>query len=102
MIGDRIKEARKNAQHTQNSLAELINTHPKNISRWEAGEYTPEAETVGILAKALNVSADYLLGLTDNPKRATRESDLSPDEIEIIMALRRGDVKSALRVIALE
>lgn len=102
MIADRIREARKKAGHTQSSLGELINMHYKNISRWEAGEYTPEAETIGILAKALNVSADYLLGLTDNPTRTTRESDLSAEEIEIVMALRRGDVKTALRVIAHE
>lgn len=102
MIADRIREARKNAGHTQASLAELIGIHYKNISRWEAGEYTPEVENLMLLAKALNVSADYLLGLSDDPKRAARESDFSQDEVEIIMALRRGDLKSALRAIVNE
>ncbi len=99
MIGERIKDARKNAGHTQSSLAELLNTNHKNIWRWESGEYIPEAETIGDLAKALNVSADYLLGLTDDPKRAARESELSQRELEIIMALRRGDRMSAMRAI---
>ncbi len=99
MIADRIREARKNAGHTQTSLAELINMHYKNVSRWESGEYTPEAGTIALLAQALNVSADYLLDLTDDPKRAARESELSPHEQEIIMALRRGDRMSAMRAI---
>jgi transcriptional regulator with XRE-family HTH domain len=102
MIGERIREARIQAKHNQTSLAELINTSPKNISRWESGEYIPEAPTLGLIAQALNVNTDYLLGLTDNPTRTTRESDLSAEEIEIVMALRRGDVKTALRVIAHE
>jgi transcriptional regulator with XRE-family HTH domain len=102
MIADRIREARKNAGHTQSSLAELINMHYKNISRWESGEYIPEAETIGLLAKTLNVSADYLLGLTDDPKRAAQTSDLSQQELDIIMALRRGDLKTALRTMVNE
>lgn len=99
MIGDRIREARTKAGHNQTSLAELINTSPKNVSRWEAGEYIPEAPTVGLIAKALNVSADYLLGITDDPQRAARTSDLSDRELEIIMALRRDDLKTAMRAI---
>lgn len=99
MIADRIREARKNAGHTQASLAELIGAHSKNISRWEANEYIPEAETIALLAKALNVSADYLLGITDDPKRTARESDLSEQELEIIMALRRNDLKAVMKAI---
>lgn len=102
MIGERIREARTRAKHNQTSLAELINTSPKNVSRWESGEYTPEAPTIGLIAKALNVSADYLLGLTDDPKRSTRESDFTQEEIEIIMALRRGDRMTAIRAIVHE
>lgn len=76
--------------------------HYKNISRWEAGKYIPEAETIALLAKTLNVSADYLLGLTDTPTRQTRESDFSQHEIDIIMALRRGDKMEAVKAIVNE
>lgn len=102
MIGERIREARIQAKHNQTSLAELINTSPKNISRWESGEYTPEAPTIGLIAKALNVNTDYLLGLTDDPKRAARESDLSEQELEIVMALRRNDLKAVMKAIVNE
>lgn len=102
MIGERIREARTKAKHNQTSLAELINTSPKNVSRWESGEYIPEAPTIGLIARALNVSADYLLGLTDDPRRAARESDFTEQELEIVMALRRGDFKSAMRAMVNE
>lgn len=100
MIGQRIKEAREIAGHTQSSLAELMGINHQQVWRWESGKYIPEAEKIASLAKALNVSSDYLLGLSDDPKRAARESELSPQEQEIIMALRRGDPMEAIRTIA--
>lgn len=102
MIGERLKQAREAAGHSQTSLAELMNVQPKQLWRWETGKYIPEAESIIQLARALNVSADYLLGLSDDPTRAAREDELSAQEQEIIMALRRGDIKSALRAIANE
>lgn len=102
MIGERLRQAREAAGHSQTSLAELLNVQPKQIWRWETDKYIPEAESIIHLAKTLNVSTDYLLGLTDDSKRAARESDLSEQELEIIMALRRGDLKAAMRVMASE
>jgi transcriptional regulator with XRE-family HTH domain len=99
MIGERLKQAREAAGHSQTSLAELMNVQPKQLWRWETGKYIPEAESIIQLAKALNVSADYLLELEDDPRRAARESELSERELEIIMALRRDDLKTAMRAI---
>jgi transcriptional regulator with XRE-family HTH domain len=51
---------------SQKVLAQRSGLHPVQISRLLRGERTRvEAETVRRLAKALEVSADYLLGLDD-------------------------------------
>lgn len=64
-IGERIKEARKKTGKTQVELAELINVRQKDVSRWENDVMVPTATTIISLCKALNVSADYILGLTE-------------------------------------
>lgn len=102
MIAERIKQAREAAGHSQTSLAEVMSITHQQIWRWESGKITPEAPKIALLAKTLNVSADYLLGLTDTPTRQTRESDFSQHEIDIIMALRRGDKMEAVKAIVNE
>ena len=41
--------------------------HPSAISRIETGDRALSADELARAANALNVSADYLLGLTDRP-----------------------------------
>lgn len=67
MRTDRLKLAREQAGHTQESLAQLMNKQIKQIWRWESGTVTPSADALAELCKALNVSADYLLGISDEP-----------------------------------
>ena len=68
-IGDRIKMARKNKGLTQMQLASLINVSKQVMSNWERG-YTPSIsnEYIALLATALDVSPDYLLGRCSNPE----------------------------------
>ena len=64
-IAERPKDARKKKGINQKSLAEMIGVYTKDISRWETGVRTPSAEYIIQLCKALDISADYLLGLKD-------------------------------------
>ena len=64
-INENIKEARKAIGLTQKDLADMIDVSQKDISRWETGARTPSVEGVIKICKALNVSADKLLGLKD-------------------------------------
>ena len=64
-IAERLKDTRKKKGINQKSLAEMIGVYTKDISRWETGVRTPSAEYIIQLCKALDISADYLLGLKD-------------------------------------
>lgn len=100
MFGDRLKAARIEAGHTQQSLGELINVEPKQIWRWETDKNTPDAYTIAKLAEALNISADYLVGLTDNPTPHNLDMDaLSTQEREVISAWRRGNKLAAIKAL---
>ncbi|WP_133130221.1 LexA family transcriptional regulator [Legionella yabuuchiae] len=68
-IGNRIKESRKAVGLTIKELAEK--THelsPARIGNWEQGTRSPGPVEAKILADHLNVSASYLLCLTNSPQ----------------------------------
>lgn len=51
---------------TQNQLAEALNVTQDSISLWETGKRIPDTQYVVALCKFFDVSADYLLGLSDS------------------------------------
>ena len=60
-MGDRIKEARKLQNLTQEQLAEKVNITLTYISEIERGLKTPSMQVFIKLVEVLDVSADYLL-----------------------------------------
>lgn len=65
-IGQRILTARKAKQLTRKGLADITDDlKPSAINNWERGDRTPGPEEVQQLAKALDVSAAYLMCLTN-------------------------------------
>ena len=55
-----LKEARKNANITQEQAAEYMNTNQVQISKWEAGKQDITLHKALKLAKLYNVTLDYL------------------------------------------
>ncbi len=68
VTGSRIKERREILKLSQLALAYRINSTPTQIFRYEKGENDPTGKVLAALARALDTSTDYLLGLVDDPK----------------------------------
>lgn len=99
----RLKDRRIALGLSQLDLEERSGVSQNSISRYESGGSEPTAEGLRRLARALEVSIDWLLGLTDDPTpRYVVPADLSREEMELIGALRRGDAPGVLRVVAEE
>lgn len=64
----RLKEIRKQKGISQLKLAIDLNTNQNTISRYETGEREPGIRELMKIADYFNVSIDYLLERTDNPK----------------------------------
>ena len=64
----RLKELRKQRKISQIKLAMDLNMGQNTISRYENGVHEADYETLILFADYFNVSIDYLLGRTDNPK----------------------------------
>ena len=67
MLADRLRNARKAANLTQEMLSKIVNTTKGTISNYENGHSTPSNEMLIHLANALDTTTDYLLGRSDTP-----------------------------------
>lgn len=70
----------------QNELADLAQTTEATVSRYLSGERAPHTDVLVAIAKNLNVSVDYLLGVTDVPYV---NSALSTEESILVSAYNR-------------
>lgn len=66
VIGSRINSALAFSNKKQKELAAHLGVPDNTISYFCSGKRVPNAEQIIEISKFLNVSADYLLGLTDN------------------------------------
>ena len=66
-FGLRIKELRRKNKETQDDLAKLLDVGKSHISEMERGNRTTTAEKIALICEHYKVSADYLLGLSDDP-----------------------------------
>ncbi len=64
----RLKELRKSKKLSQLQLAMAVNMSQNSISRYENGTREADYASLIILADFFNVSIDYLLERTNNPK----------------------------------
>lgn len=92
-FGERVKARRKTLGMNQGDLAAAAALTQAAVSRYESGENHPTAEALCDLARALQTSTDWLLGLTNNVSStiAPEESTLSDNEREAIQMLRSNN-----------
>ena len=62
-FGETIRCLRRNANLTQEKLAELLNISPQAVSRWETDAAMPDISLLPPLANLFGVSTDHLLGM---------------------------------------
>jgi len=64
----RIKNLRKNRYLTQKQVFTAIDMAERNYQALEYGTIKPSYDTIVKLCKYYNISADFLLGLSDDPR----------------------------------
>lgn len=64
-VGERLKESRKIKKLTQKQVADLLRMTQQQYSRFENGVFQLNYEQIIFLCKLLDISSDYLLGLSD-------------------------------------
>ena len=64
----RLRDIREDREKTQKEIAEVLKTTYQYYSAYERGVRDIPSHHIKTLALYYNISADYLLGLTDEPK----------------------------------
>lgn len=77
IIGARIQKRRTEMKMTQADLAERIDTNQKHLSRIEGGYHRCTLDIIVAIAKALDVSVDYLI--------ADYEDSSNPSTVQVII-----------------
>ena len=62
-----IRGLREDKDLTQSELGKIFNVNQITISQYERGTRALSIEMLVLYAKFFNVSADYIIGLTQNP-----------------------------------
>ena len=65
----RIRDLREDKDFKQRQLAEYLHCSQQVYSNYELGQRDIPTDILIKLADLYNVSTDYILGLTNNPKR---------------------------------
>lgn len=65
---NRIKYVRKQRKLSQKDMADAINIKQQQYERYENGKNTIPVDYLIGICKTLNVSSDYILGLSDEYK----------------------------------
>ena len=60
-LGEKIKEARKEAGFSQEQLAEKMSVSRSAIAKWETDKGIPDVNNLKVMSQLLGVSIDYLL-----------------------------------------
>jgi transcriptional regulator with XRE-family HTH domain len=97
--GDRLRRERENRGFTQVELGTRIGTGPNQINRYENGQADPSLFQLKRLAKELQVTTDYLLGLVDHKDEHIQEPELSLNERKFLTALRQKRLATLLRML---
>lgn len=79
-IGERILKARCYKNLSQTELARKINISNSALSRYENGTREPKLFILKKIAEVLNVSTDYLIGIT-HIRRCNMDGDKNIEDI---------------------
>lgn len=86
-FNENLKMARENKNMTQKEVADSIGVAKSTYSLYESGNREPNVQTIKKIADTLNVSADDLLGLNEQPTTMAAHFDgdeYTEDELDEI------------------
>ena len=75
MIGSRLQDARKHFNDHQVDLAVKLGVSKFTVQSWEQGKSAPGHSILVKICDMYNVSADYLLGITDEKPKYSKDSN---------------------------
>lgn len=95
-IGARLAQIRGLRKLSQQELGSLAGCKKHKVSKYERGHMVPSVDTLAALCRSMNCSADYLLGISNDPVRLAALNDPVLAEILSVAQSVVPDKRSAL------
>lgn len=95
--GDRLLAMRERLDISQDDFAARLGFGQAQINRYENGKGDPALDTIKRMAAELQVTTDWLLGLTNEPTEHFQPDDMTPEEWDLINAYRSADIETFMR-----
>lgn len=96
----REKLKRSDKKWTQQYVADKVGVARVTYTAYEGGTKLPPIDTTNKIAELFDVTTDYLMGRSDDPRLSEREEkevDLKTDELlDIINSMPDGDIRDEL------
>ncbi len=81
-VGDKLRTLRNERNLSQDRLAKKVSVTRASIATYESGNRLPSLYVLVRLARALGVTTDYLLGVSNDKTSFLDVSGLTPKQIE--------------------
>ena len=81
MIGQTIRDLRKQRKMSQTELAKILHVSQQTVTAWETGKAEPSSSAISNLADYFNVTTDYLLGRPEKKDDDTKTADIEDDDV---------------------
>lgn|GEM_PF-906895 len=92
-FGERLRLARERKDMSQMDVYKAIKLNNKSLSRYENNATTPDPETVKTLIQLYDVSADFIMGLSNEMGHASPPSGTSKSKPKIADVLSPKDTE---------
>lgn len=99
--GDRLKTIREHMKMSQDDFDQFLGFSQDTVRRYESGESDPSAAQLTEIAKQVQVTTDWLLGLSDDPETSYRAEKKLSVELQILIAKWEAGLLDEVASIAL-
>ncbi len=99
LVGHRLKQARERLGVSQKDLSDAMRVPQQHISRWENEKVDPGSFALKQMAQILEVSADFLLGLSDSTGDNADYASLPPLQRKLLWLIDNGQIVEAIQTL---
>ncbi len=98
LIVERLRTARERQNWSQRELARRCGLGELQIHRYESGITDPSTDSLKKIAEKLNISSDYLIGLSDSPHGQLGQDIWDDNERTVLETFRREGWPGVIRL----
>jgi len=92
IIAERLRTLRREKNLSKRELVSMLPINYSTYANYESGFREPNSEVLQMLARHFNVSIDYLMGMTENRRKADEVAILTDTEHDHISQYRQLDI----------